>query len=50
MRDVQAHQSANQSYIEEGIKLLELAHNAHRQFETQAPSEKRKMLDFVLSN
>jgi len=28
-RDVKAHQSANQCYIEEGIKLLELAQNAH---------------------
>ncbi len=40
----------NQSYIEEGIKLLELAQRAHRLFESQPPSEKRKLLDFVLSN
>jgi hypothetical protein len=50
MLDTQAHQSANQSYIEEGIKLLESAHKAHGLFETQPPSEKRKLLDFVLSN
>ena len=49
MRDTEAHQAANRNYIEEGIKLLELAHKA-RLFETQPPSEKRKLLDFVLSN
>jgi hypothetical protein len=37
-------------YIEEGIKLLELAQQAHQLFETQPPKEKRKLLDFVLSN
>ncbi len=50
MRDTEAHQVANRNYIEEGIKLLELAHQAHGLFETQPPSEKRKLLDFVLSN
>ena len=50
MRDIQAHQNANRSYIEEGVKLLELAHNAHALFESQPPLEKRKLLNFVLSN
>ena len=50
MRDIEAHQAANKSYIEEGIKLLGLAQRAHRLFESQPPSEKRKLLDFVLSN
>ena len=50
MRDIDAHQSANQSYVEEGIRLLELAHNAHRLFENQPPAEERKRLDFVVSN
>jgi hypothetical protein len=50
MRDVQAHQAANRSYIEEGVQLLELAHNAHVLFENQPAVEKRKLLDFVLSN
>ena len=50
MRDIDAHQVANKTYIEEGIKLLELAHPAHRLFESQHPNEKRKLLDFVLSN
>jgi len=32
------------------VQLLELAHNAHVLFESQPPAEKRKLLDFVLSN
>jgi site-specific DNA recombinase len=50
MRDINAHQNANRSYIEEGIKLLELSRKAAQLFESQPPSEKRKLLDFVLSN
>jgi hypothetical protein len=38
------------SYIEEGVQLLELAHRAHVLFESQPATEKRKLLDFVLSN
>jgi site-specific DNA recombinase len=50
MRDVLGHQAAERNYVEEGIKLLELAQRAHVLFERQAPTEKRKLLDFVLSN
>ncbi len=50
MRDIQAHQTANQNYIEEGIKILELAQRAHQLFETQSPAEKRRLLNFVVSN
>ncbi|MGB7760090.1 MAG: recombinase family protein, partial [Bryobacteraceae bacterium] len=50
IRDLEAHQTANRSYIEEGVQLLELAHNAHALFESQPATEKRKLLDFVLSN
>ncbi len=49
-RDIEAHRIADQAYVEEGIKLLELAHSAHRQFENQPAAEKRKLLDFVLWN
>ena len=38
------------SYIEEGVQLLELAHRAPVLFESQPPAEKRKLLNFVLSN
>jgi hypothetical protein len=50
MRDVGSHQTANRSYIEEGVQLLELAHRAHALFESQPAAEKRRLLDFVLSN
>jgi site-specific DNA recombinase len=50
MRDIASHQTANRNYIEEGVQLLELAHTAHVQFESQPPAEKRKLLNFVLSN
>ena len=50
MRDMESHQAANRNYIEEGVQLLELAHTAHVQFESQPPAEKRKLLNFVLSN
>src|SRR5205809_3327594 len=50
LRDLEVHQTANHGYIEEGIKLLELAQRAHRLFESQPAREKRKLLDFVLSN
>ncbi|MCP4449151.1 MAG: hypothetical protein GY811_28030 [Myxococcales bacterium] len=45
-----AHESANQTYPEEGVTLLELAHRAHKLFAKQEPKEKRRLLDFVLSN
>jgi site-specific DNA recombinase len=48
--NIDAHHAANQSYIQEGIKLLELAQHAARLFESQPAKEKRKLLDFVLSN
>jgi site-specific DNA recombinase len=50
MRDLEAHQTANRSYMEEGVQLLELAHAAPALFESQPPAEKRKLLNFVLSN
>lgn len=50
LREIQAHQAADQNYIEEGIKLLDLARSAHGRFENQPAKEKRKLLDFVLSN
>lgn len=44
------HREANQSYLEEGVALLELASRAADLFEQQPASEKRRLLDFVLSN
>ena len=44
------HQRAESAYFEDGVRLLELASRARGLFHSQAPTEKRKLLDFVLSN
>ena len=41
---------AEQSYMDEGGQILELARNAQRLFKRQAPREKRRLLNFLLSN
>ncbi len=50
LRSIQTHQGANQNYLDEGIRLLELASRARELFELQEPREKRRLLDFVVSN
>lgn len=50
LREIERHQQAEQSYMEEGVQILELARNAHSLFERQPAREKRRLLDFVLSN
>jgi site-specific DNA recombinase len=50
LREIERHQSADKSYRKEGVALLDLARNAQRLFAKQAPREKRRLLDFVLSN
>jgi hypothetical protein len=50
LREIERHQNADQSYMDEGVQLLELARNAHKLFERQEPREKRRLLNFVLSN
>lgn len=41
---IEEHQSANQTYLEEGVRLLELAQGDHKLF------EKQRLLNFLLSN
>jgi site-specific DNA recombinase len=50
LREIERHQAADRSYLEEGVRLLELARNAQRLFEKQEPREKRRLLNFVVSN
>src|SRR5262249_39020250 len=50
LREIERHQSADQSYMNEGVQILELAWNAQKLFEQQEPREKRRLLNFVLSN
>jgi site-specific DNA recombinase len=47
---IQKHEQANHIYINEGIKLLELAQSACSLFIKQNSAEKRKLLNFVVSN
>jgi site-specific DNA recombinase len=48
--EIDRHRNADKSYMNEGVQLLELAQNAQRLFASQAPREKRRLLNFVLSN
>ena len=45
-REIERHQDADQSYMDEGVQILELARNAQRLFEKQEPREKRRLLNF----
>jgi site-specific DNA recombinase len=47
---VQTHQAATESYFDEGLRLLELARRAHILFRQQQANERRRLLDFVVSN
>lgn len=49
-RDIDRHEQAEQSYMDEGVRILELARNAQALFERQPAREKRRLLNFVLSN
>ncbi|SRR6266446_147015 len=50
MQEILRHQVADRSYIDEGVRLVELAHGARRLFLKQERSEQRRLLNFVLSN
>ena len=47
---IEQHQAANRVYLVEGVRLLELARRAHLLFAKQESHEKRRLLNFVLSN
>jgi site-specific DNA recombinase len=49
-REICRRQTADRSYMDEGVQLLELARDAQRLFANQEPREKRRLLNFVLSN
>ncbi len=50
LREIVRHETAEQSYMDEGVQILELARNAQKLFKQQQPREKRRLLNFVLSN
>ena len=49
-REIERRHNADKSYLDEGVALLDLARNAQRLFAKQEPREKRRLLNFVLSN
>jgi hypothetical protein len=49
-REIDRHEAAEQSYMDEGVQILELARNAQRSFVRQEPRQKRRLLNFLLSN
>jgi site-specific DNA recombinase len=50
MVEIIRHREADRSYIDEGVRLIDLAKSASRLFRKQQPSEQRRLLNFVLSN
>lgn len=50
LREIERHSDADQSYLEEGVRVLELAKDARRLFNKQEPREKRRLLNFLVSN
>ncbi len=46
LREIDRHQAADQSYIEEGVQILELARNAQRLFEKQEAARKTPPAQF----
>ncbi|MBY0514786.1 MAG: recombinase family protein [Gemmataceae bacterium] len=50
LKKIAQHQQANQHYMEEGVQLVEPTRRMPAWFEKQEPREKRRLLDFVLSN
>ena len=48
--DIGRHQAASEAYIEEGVRILELAASAHELFIQQDPREKRRLLNLLVSN
>jgi site-specific DNA recombinase len=50
LQNIECHQGANRSYLEDGAKLLELAQHAVILYDKQTPQEKRRIINFVCSN
>ncbi|MBM3727607.1 MAG: hypothetical protein FJW40_19580 [Acidobacteria bacterium] len=48
LKSIEDHQSANQSYMEEGIRILKLASHTAGLFERQPAEKKRRLLNCVL--
>ena len=49
-RELERHENANQTYIDQGMALLEVANRAAEMYVGRTPDQKRRMLNFVLLN
>jgi hypothetical protein len=49
-RLIEVRRTADRSYVDAGVRLLELAEKAHELFMKRPPREKRELLDFLFSN
>ena len=47
---IERHETANQCYFEDGLRVLSLAHRAYDLWLKQPQTEKRKLLNLLLSN
>ncbi|MCK4516291.1 MAG: recombinase family protein, partial [Spirochaetaceae bacterium] len=45
---IACHEKADQNYIEQGIKLLEIARNAAQFYQTQEPTQQAELLGFMM--
>lgn len=50
LEQIERHQSADSSYLEEGVKVFELVQNAAASYGKQDVFEQRKILNYVVSN
>ena len=50
LRDIEWHQTADENYLDEGVRLLDMARGAANLFEKNDAHQKRRLLNFVLSN
>ena len=50
LKSIQLHQQANESYLYDGFRILELARNAFKLYIEQDMGEKRRLLQIVFSN
>jgi site-specific DNA recombinase len=50
LHEIERHRAANKYYMGEGVQLLKLAQNGQHLFEKQDPREKRRLVNFVVSN
>ena len=49
-RHIESHQTATESFMESGVRIIELSQRLHSMFVKQPAHEKRRLLDFVVSN